>query len=1604
MIWQSRPIFITSTFRDLHAERDWLRTHVFPELAERLSARLHHLEIVDLRWGVDSSAAGEEESREQLVLKVCLGEIERCRPFLVGLLGDRYGWCPPPDRLRAAAEGAGYSRAPEGRSVTELEILHGVLESEDQRHRSWFYFRDPLPYDRMPPEIAARYSEAHSGAADAAERARRLEALKKRLEKELPGRVRRFRAEWDTETQEVRGLESWGRQVLEDLWSDLEAETAAYLHEAPERWELQDSWTLETFVERQASGFVGRAAVVAELIAAAMSPVQGGGPWATCVAGEPGLGKSSIFARLHRELQKSPVLLLSHAAGTGPSSTIVDRMLRRFVRELADALGDGVPLDESAGHEEVEREFASLLRRASARRRVVVLIDALDQFEQSARARHLTWLPEPWPENARLVVTSAPGSAASALGKRSGTQAFPLRPMDHEEAREIVRSICARHHRSLDSRVIDALLSRRRADGNPAYGNPLWLCLATDELNLLDEDDFERAERDFAAIASPYERIVRMLLAVTADMPPDVEGLYGWVLDRSQRLFGKHWAASAAELIALSRSGWREADLERLLPAITREPWDPLRFARFRRLFGPHLAERGAYAQWDFTHRQLRVAVERRLDGRPDRVRLVHGAIAGHALSLGREDPLHESETMYHLVRSGDAVASATYLGAELTAGELAGAIASLSAIVIEAASRSEQESAARASVRGERATETAAALSDVTSLLDAPIADAPLGRVCSRIIVELNEVLLRGASVQARADLLEAATRAAEAIALRNPEAPWCESVMSCGYDRLARARVLQGDLDAARRALHRALAVFERHAQSGGDDPRLSRNFADTLAELATVLVAQGETDEALAYLRRADAELTRVRAGHPNDPSLRRSAIACHTRIGDALAARDDYAAALPAYRDALAIVDDRDPRSGDCRTQCDLLQIHVRIGRVSFVRGETGSSLDSLRSAAASGECLVARDPENPEWMDNLSSTLAELADVHFAREEDHLALETYERAAGIVDVLCARDPANTRWMNARAMLLEKLGAVLRSQESLDASLARYREALSIRERLVSLDPGNTVWQRDLVSHRIAVSWLLEAKGDLAAAFREVTEAERVAGELLRKEPGNDYWLGLGARCERSRGDLHRRQGHWTEALAAYTAAREALEKKAARTPGATEWDRELALVLERIGDALLAKGDSSGAREHFQRGLAVYRGLAARDATHLLWQHDVAVSLSKNGWFQMEIGDLEGAAESFLEAVSINERILSFDPDRARWLNSIAADRVGLGDLATARTEHAAATAEYSRALEINRRLASGHPDRIDWQRNLATTLERLGSAAYKRGDLDAAIQVLGQSVSILEDLAGREPTDAPTRLDLAGARTRAAVVLTDLGHIDEALDELRTAIELTEPLLDRLTRSDIDIRELISRHIATADRLQLPSRSAAAVPAYRFARDVTARLADRCPEDIAVLHDVAAIDQRIGDAEASAGALTAALESYRAALATMQRVTLLDPDSDRWQLDLSLAHHRVADGLMTEQEPAAALPHYREAVAIMEGVATRSPADARSLLLFALSLNKLAGALWSAGDRDAVRLWIRCRDLLRRHRACGGALDPRFQELADWLDGSPWER
>jgi len=163
-------VFLSSTFRDFMEERDLLVKQVFPELRRKARARGVEVVDVDLRWGIT-----EEESRQGRVIPICLGEIDRCRPYFVGMLGERYGWIPPADQYspEVIERQLWLKDHLGGVSVTELEILHGVLNDPAMAGRAFFYFRDPAwSTSQSEPGFVCETPEEEAKLADLKQRIR----------------------------------------------------------------------------------------------------------------------------------------------------------------------------------------------------------------------------------------------------------------------------------------------------------------------------------------------------------------------------------------------------------------------------------------------------------------------------------------------------------------------------------------------------------------------------------------------------------------------------------------------------------------------------------------------------------------------------------------------------------------------------------------------------------------------------------------------------------------------------------------------------------------------------------------------------------------------------------------------------------------------------------------------------------------------------------------------------------------------------------------------------------------------------------------------------------------------------------------------------------------------------------------------------------------------------------------------------------------------------------------------------------------------------------------------------------------------------------------
>lgn len=629
--WTTVRVFISSTFRDMHAERDQLVKVVFPALRERLEAHHVHLVDIDLRWGVTRQQADNDR-----VLGLCLSEIDQCRPFFVGLLGERYGWIPgrlPADLLERFPW---ISEHPD-KSLTEMEILHGVLRNPRMRNRALFFLRDPAALAGIPQAIRREvYLETD------AQSARKLAELKVAIRSSGHFVMDGYSAQWNEKAYDrptrSRGrlvqLEGFGNQVLEQLWSSIQAELA--LPDRPESdadldpLAVEQGWH-ERFLESRQRVYVGRDSLHEQLL----SYLGGQDSRPLMLTGRSGSGKSAVLARLVREIRRGQpeTLVVPHFVGASPDSSNLRQSLRRFCATLQVASGRRGALPDD--FQELVGTFRSHLSAIPPKQRLIVLIDAIDQWDVAGQPQELSWLPERLQANVKMVLSCCddPARPARALERARKLKFAELSTgaLSDEERRAIIQTVPSLSARTLDDEQIDLLLT------NPATCNPLFLQVALEELRGFGS--FEYLKQRIAEFPRPDGPSIREQELIQA--------LFRQMIARLEEEFDPETVRTVLALLGSSRRGLSEKELQALVaPLAARDQLFPI----LRQIRG-YLMQRGAIL--DFQHRELKEAVAATYLADPQMREAWHRKLAEYFLQ-DQSGPRRLEELPWQLVQARD--------------------------------------------------------------------------------------------------------------------------------------------------------------------------------------------------------------------------------------------------------------------------------------------------------------------------------------------------------------------------------------------------------------------------------------------------------------------------------------------------------------------------------------------------------------------------------------------------------------------------------------------------------------------------------------------------------------------------------------------------------------------------------------------------------------------------------------------------------------------------------------------------------------------------------------------------------------------------------------
>lgn len=303
--WPRIKVFFSSTFVDMHGERNLINYYLFPELAKRAKNLGIQVIPVDLRWGLAEGVAAEKQ------VETCLQQIDKCDIF-VGILGQRYGWKPPIEnslKIKNMLMKRGCSRALEHlgqMSITELEMEYAALW-ENGNCKSFFFIRDHSAQDM---ELAGFETDDPGDQAKLADLKQRILRSKSEVMVNYPAKFR-----LSENIAMAHGLEDFGSRLFDVLWNAIISQTSALpppTEAAPASAAATKGLTVETELQKQcnfcknvANFFVGRSKhldTILQTLKRSNDAAAGG--IIEVSAKQAGLGRTAFMAKLAYQLMK----------------------------------------------------------------------------------------------------------------------------------------------------------------------------------------------------------------------------------------------------------------------------------------------------------------------------------------------------------------------------------------------------------------------------------------------------------------------------------------------------------------------------------------------------------------------------------------------------------------------------------------------------------------------------------------------------------------------------------------------------------------------------------------------------------------------------------------------------------------------------------------------------------------------------------------------------------------------------------------------------------------------------------------------------------------------------------------------------------------------------------------------------------------------------------------------------------------------------------------------------------------------------------------------------------------------------------------------------
>ena len=549
-------VFISSTFRDMHGERDLLTRFVVPEVRAR--AEKHGIAVaeVDLRWGVTEAAVQNNE-----MLPLCMDEIDQSN-FFVGMVGERYGWVPEEYATPNEPRFDWLKNHPAGHSITSLEMEYAMKKESEGDIDCIFALRSNEFGVQIPKEHREDFVDAHPQASQRLANFRCW--IQERSECVLDGYPAAWHGVVDGKPM-ASGLEELGRFFVEKLWKAILSRFED--DQQPEEKDAASFNAHRSYLVAKASEFIGHKTLVdfseRELVNNPR-PIM-------YMTGPSGTGKTSLVAAICQRAQcKDPRLFIAaHFVGCTNDSTKLHAVLLGLCQQLDRAFVLPGTVSETASVTELQQQLADSLAAAvkQTQGRLLLAVDGVDQLDKADQAQTLGWVPKHIDPRVSFLFSTAGGVSLETLQANRQAAEVEAPPLSLHDRSEFVRRRLAPFRKTLDespfNNQLKLLVTKKEG------GNPLFLILACEELRL--SGVFEQMTEKIKRMSGTVVRLVEE------------------VLKRLETDVGTNLVSCAFQLLVCARSGLREMDIKHITSRSFPKEATPLKLAHLWRSLMPFL-------------------------------------------------------------------------------------------------------------------------------------------------------------------------------------------------------------------------------------------------------------------------------------------------------------------------------------------------------------------------------------------------------------------------------------------------------------------------------------------------------------------------------------------------------------------------------------------------------------------------------------------------------------------------------------------------------------------------------------------------------------------------------------------------------------------------------------------------------------------------------------------------------------------------------------------------------------------------------------------------------------------------------------------------------